>query len=109
MQTNLDASNNWVISGKHTKSGKPILSADPHLGNSVPSIWTISHLSYQTSEGEQYIMGGSNAGVPLVLIGRSKEISWGISASLTDVSDLYLEEIKGNTYKVDGVSRPLKS
>ena len=47
-------------------------------------------------------MGGATPGVPLILIGRSKDISWGISASLADVSDLYLEDIKGNSYKVDG-------
>ena len=98
------ASNNWVISGKHTKSGKPLLSADPHLGNSIPSFWTISHLSY----GDKYLLGGTNPGVPLVLIGRTQHLAWGISASLSDVSDLYVEDIKNDKYKVDGLSRPLK-
>lgn len=41
------ASNNWVISGNHTKTGKPLLASDPHLSTGVPSYWTIQHLHYK--------------------------------------------------------------
>jgi penicillin amidase len=47
-------------------------------------------------------------GVPLVLIGRTRHVSWGITASLTDVSDLYREKIRGDYYYLDGEWRPLK-
>lgn len=47
-------------------------------------------------------------GVPLVLIGRTRHVSWGITASLTDVSDLYREKISGDHYYLDGEWRPLK-
>jgi penicillin amidase len=47
-------------------------------------------------------------GVPLVLIGRTRHVSWGITASLTDVSDLYREKIRGDQYYLDGKWMPLK-
>jgi penicillin amidase len=47
-------------------------------------------------------------GVPLVLIGRTRHVSWGITASLTDVSDLYREKIRGDQYYLDGQWMPLK-
>jgi len=53
--SNLDdqhASNNWVISGKHTKSGKPLLSSDPHLGTGSPSFWVIQHIEFKTKNGD---------------------------------------------------------
>ena len=47
------ASNNWVISGKHTSTGNPILSADPHLDTGIPAFWTIQHIEYtDTLTGE---------------------------------------------------------
>jgi len=54
------------------------------------------------------MLGSSIAGVPLIIIGRTKEISWGITAAYTDVSDLFREKIRGNVYKVDGEYRDLK-
>ena len=41
------ASNNWVISGKLTKTGLPLLASDPHLGTSLPSIWSINHIEFK--------------------------------------------------------------
>lgn len=112
--SNLDdqhASNNWVISGKHTKSGKPLLSSDPHLGTGSPSFWVIQHMEFKQPNGEtQYLVGSANPGVPMILIGRSKDISWGITAALTDVSDLFRESlnVKEDKYMLDGKWKDFK-
>lgn len=68
------ASNNWVIHGKHTASGMPMLASDPHLAASIPSIWTINELILD--EG-RFLHGAAIPGVPLVGIGRSTNLSWG--------------------------------
>ena len=84
------ASNNWVISGKYTKNGRALLASDPHLGTGLPSIWTLQHLEI----GDDQVMAGSSIpGVPLILIGRTNHISWGATASVVDVTDLFKEEI----------------
>jgi penicillin amidase len=51
-----------------------------------------------------YTVGSSNPGIPYVLLGRSKYMTWGVTASLTDVSDLYREKLDEDeaTYLVDG-------
>jgi len=102
-----------VISGEHTKSGKPILSSDPHLGTGNPSFWQIQHLHYKAlvdgKNETRYMVGSSSPGIPLVLIGRTRHISWGITAAVTDVSDLFREKISddGLHYEVDGEQRDL--
>ena len=95
----VQASNNWVISGKHTKNGKPILAGDPHLTNQLPTHWYLIELNYKG----QYVQGSSHPGIPYVLIGRANEMSWSVTACLVDVSDLFLETLAdGNHYVVDG-------
>ena len=102
------ASNNWVISGKYTKSGKPILSSDPHLGTGIPSFWVIQNLHFKEEvDGklqDRYLIGSSNPGIPQILIGRTPDISWGITAAMTDTSDIFRETISedGTAFKVDG-------
>ena len=59
-------SNSWVIHGDYTKSGKPLLANDPHLDNSMPSIWYPLELVYSQNE---YVHGVSFAGIPLIFIG----------------------------------------
>ena len=60
-----DGSNAWVVSGEHTKSGKPIIANDPHLGNGVPSIWFYSHTEYPDGS---FISGTTVPGVPIYAI-----------------------------------------
>jgi penicillin amidase len=86
------ASNNWVISGEHTKNGRALLASDPHLGTGLPSIWSLQHLEI----GDEIMAGSSMPGVPLILIGRTKDISWGATASVVDVTDLFREEVHGD-------------
>lgn len=82
------ASNNWVISGKHTVTGKPLLANDPHLSPSAPSIWYMTHLSTPNNRAA----GISVAGLPGIAIGHNDQIAWGATSLEPDVQDLYLEE-----------------
>ncbi|HZI18489.1 MAG TPA: penicillin acylase family protein [Pyrinomonadaceae bacterium] len=83
----LAASNNWVVSGRRTYSGKPLLANDPHLSASAPSIWYLVHLS---APGLR-VAGVTSPGAPGVLIGHNERIAWGVTNLGPDVQDLYRE------------------
>ena len=80
-------SNNWVLSGAHTQSGKPLLANDPHLPHSIPSVWYMIHLKAPGLN----VVGVSLPGLPLVIIGHNERIAWGVTNTNPDVQDLYLE------------------
>ena len=82
-----NGSNNWVVSGDKTKSGKPILADDPHLGLSTPSIWYQMHLQ----SPEQNVSGVIFAGIPGIILGHNDKIAWGVTNVGPDVQDLYIE------------------
>lgn len=83
----LSASNNWVISGKRTADGKPILANDPHLMPAAPGIWYLSHLATQ----EMRVAGVTFPGVPGIVLGHNEHIAWGATNVGPDVQDVYLE------------------
>ncbi|MGD9648758.1 MAG: penicillin acylase family protein, partial [Pirellulales bacterium] len=82
-------SNNWAVDGTKTRSGKPMLCNDPHLGFSLPSIWYSCHLSVA---GEN-IAGGTFAGGPVVVIGHNDRVAWGVTNMQSDAVDYFVEEI----------------
>lgn len=82
------ASNNWVVSGERTKSGKPMLANDPHLLLQVPNIWYEVHLVAEDVD----VYGVSLPGDPGVVIGHTRHAAWGFTNSNADVQDLYLEK-----------------
>lgn len=82
-----NGSNNWVISGDKTKSGKPLLADDPHLGLSTPSIWYQMHLVSPS----QNVSGVIFAGIPGIILGHNETIAWGVTNVGPDVQDLYIE------------------
>lgn len=84
----LAASNNWVVSGKLTLSGKPLLANDPHLAPSAPSVWYMVHLS---APGIR-VAGVTAGGIPGVVIGHNIRIAWGFTNVSPDVQDLYVEK-----------------
>jgi len=84
----LAASNNWVVSGTHTVTGKPLLANDPHLPASAPSIWHMVHLN---APGLR-VAGITSPGVPGVIIGHNEHIAWGFTNVGPDVQDLYIEK-----------------
>ena len=94
-------SNNWVVSGDHTATGKPLLANDTHLELSVPPIWYQMHL---TCPGWN-VKGFTLPGAPLVIIGHNDRIAWGFTNNGADVQDLYIETFnpaQPDEYKANG-------
>ena len=98
-------SNNWVIAGRHTASGKPLLSNDMHLGLSEPDIWYIADLRAPGF----HAAGVTLPGVPFVIAGHNEHVAWGFTAFYADVQDLYVEQLdgKGNYQDIDTAWKPL--
>ena len=96
-----NGSNNWAVSGYKTKSGKPILCSDPHLGLNLPSLWyemqitTPTHTTY----------GASFPGAPAVIIGFTDSIAWGVTNAGRDVKDFYEIQFRDSSmqeYQLNG-------
>lgn len=83
-----NGSNNWVVSGSKTASGKPYLANDPHLSIASPSIW------YETNLNGPHVdvSGVTFAGVPGIIVGHNEQIAWGVTNVGPDVQDLYIEK-----------------
>ena len=98
-------SNNWVVAGKHTASGKPLLANDMHLGLTVPNIWFMADLEAPGF----HAAGVTLPGLPFVVEGHNDHVAWGFTALMGDVQDLYLEKLdgKGNYLAPDGAWKPL--
>ncbi|HTV58236.1 MAG TPA: penicillin acylase family protein [Verrucomicrobiae bacterium] len=85
--TETTGSNNFVVSGAHTATGKPLLANDTHLALTVPALWYVIHL---TAPGWN-VEGFALPGAPMVIIGHNDRIAWGFTNSNADVADLYAE------------------
>jgi penicillin amidase len=87
-------SNNWVVAGSRTNTGKPLLADDPHLGIQMPSIWYQVGLHCRSvSPACPYdVVGVSFAGTPGVIIGHNQRIAWGVTNATTDTQDYYIEK-----------------
>ncbi|WP_075981694.1 penicillin acylase family protein [Bacillus massilinigeriensis] len=83
-----NGSNNWVVSGSKTQSGKPILADDPHLSLGSPSIWYQMHLEAPSVN----VSGVIFAGIPGIILGHNEHIAWGVTNTGPDVQDLYIEK-----------------
>lgn len=103
-------SNSWVVSGEHTTTGKPLLANDPHLGATMPGIWTQVglHCNKFSPQCPFDVSGFSFSGLPGVVIGHNSAISWGFTNLDPDVMDLYLERLSGNGVLYNGKVEPLK-
>lgn len=102
------ASNNWVVDGAHSVSGKPLLANDPHLEFSTPGFWYLARL--KTPEHD--IEGGTRAGTPFVVIGHNEKIAWGFTTTTADIEDLYIEKLDANDpnrYMVADASLPFRT
>ncbi|WP_424950668.1 penicillin acylase family protein [Deinococcus sp.] len=80
-------SNDWVIGGSRTASGKPILADDPHLGLSAPMLWYLADVQGPTL----HAIGATLPGLPGVVIGRNDRVAWGVTNVNPDVQDLFVE------------------
>jgi penicillin amidase len=86
-------SNAWVVSGKLTATGKPILANDPHLDWSIPAAWYQVHLKAPGLD----VTGVSLPGVPAVIVGHNQRIAWGVTNLGFNVQDLYIEKMDPKT------------
>ncbi|MCX8064718.1 MAG: penicillin acylase family protein [Candidatus Hydrogenedentes bacterium] len=85
-------SNSWVVSGMKTKSGKPILASDPHIGFLQPAVWYQVHLVYQDYD----LYGFYMPPIPVPLMGQNTEFAWALTMFASDDHDLYIEILSPN-------------
>ncbi|MEN9381194.1 MAG: hypothetical protein RI940_75 [Bacteroidota bacterium] len=90
-----NGSNNWAVSGSKTKSGRPILCSDPHLGLNLPSLWYEVQITTPTHS----TYGASFPGSPAVIIGFNDSLAWGVTNAGRDVLDYYELKFKDSTQK----------
>ncbi|MEV5507931.1 penicillin acylase family protein [Streptomyces orinoci] len=104
-------SNSWVVSGKYTATGKPLLANDPHLAPQMPSLWYQMglHCTKVSASCPYDVAGYTFSGMPGVVIGHNADIAWGMTNLGADVSDLYLEKVTSDTYLFDGKQLPLQT
>ena len=83
------ASNEWVIAGSRTETGKPILANDPHLELSAPILWYLARIV--TPEGS--VKGATIPGAPVFVLGQNDSIAWGLTTADSNVEDLFVETV----------------
>jgi penicillin amidase len=83
----VNGSNNWVVSGTHTVTGKPLLSNDMHLGHQMPNLWYEAHLK----SGSLDVAGVTLPGMPYVIVGHNQRIAWGFTNVGPTVTDAFVE------------------
>lgn len=82
-------SNNWVVDGSRTHSGKPLLANDTHLRLAAPSLWYLAHLHTP----EMNVIGATLPGIPAVILGRNDRVAWAFTNTGSDTQDLFVEKI----------------
>jgi len=83
----VNGSNDWVVSGAHTVTGKPLLSNDMHLGHQMPNLWYEAHLT----SGNLDVAGVTLPGMPYVIVGHNQRIAWGFTNVGPTVTDAFIE------------------
>jgi penicillin G amidase len=96
-------SNNWVVAGTHTASGKPLLANDPHLKITTPALWYFARIEVTGRPGESGFKaaGATLPGLPGIVLGQNEHIAWGFTNTAPDVQDLYLERADAVTGRVE--------
>ncbi|WP_435606704.1 penicillin acylase family protein [Pseudomonas knackmussii] len=84
-----EGSNAWVVSGSHTRSGKPLLAGDPHIRFAAPSVWYEAQLSAPGFE----LYGHHQALVPFAMLGHNQQFGWSLTMFQNDDMDLVAEKV----------------
>jgi penicillin amidase len=84
-----EASNEWVLSGVHAVSGRPLLANDPHLGFTFPGVWYLARLVGPGFD----IRGATSPGSPAVVLGHNGTIGWGFTTTNLDSQDVFVERV----------------
>ncbi len=92
------ASNNWVISGFYTNTGKPLLCNDPHLSLTVPPVWYEVHYVVKSGDEIFNVRGVTFPGIPIVIIGSNQYVGWGFTNVMADQIDFYYYVWKNDTH-----------
>ena len=87
----VNGSNDWVVSGAHTVTGKPLLSNDMHLGHNMPNLWYEAHLKCVNQSGSLDVAGVTLPGMPYVIVGHNQRIAWGFTNVGPTVTDAFIE------------------
>ncbi|MCH7489830.1 MAG: penicillin acylase family protein [Gemmatimonadetes bacterium] len=102
-------SNNWAVAGTRSATGFPLLSGDPHLDLTLPSIWYEVHLIVP---GDIDVYGVTIPGLPAVIIGFNRNVAWSFTNTGADVLDFYRETLDDETapehYELDGEWKALE-
>ncbi|MHB8929181.1 MAG: penicillin acylase family protein [Melioribacteraceae bacterium] len=98
-------SNNWVVNGKMSASGKPIIANDPHLAYTAPGRWFLAMIRSNNWNAEGFTIPG----LPAIVIGKNQNIAWAMTNVMADDADFYVEKIDstGKNYFLNGVWKPL--
>ncbi len=100
----LTASNNWVVSGRRTRSGRPILANDPHLEvNRLPAVWY--EVVFETPR--RSAVSATMPGLPALLLARTDDLAWGATYSFADATDSWIEHVKDGRVRRGDEWRPL--
>ncbi|MEX2115724.1 MAG: penicillin acylase family protein [Bacteroidota bacterium] len=101
-------SNAWIVGPSKSVTGNSVLANDPHLMLTAPGRWYEMHLSAPDLD----VLGASLPGIPFIVIGRNKNIAWGITSAMWDDADYYVEEVDSlefpTQYKVDNAWLPME-
>jgi penicillin amidase len=103
-------SNNWVVSGRRSVTGKPLLAGDPHISSTMPDTW----YTMEVSSPHMEVRGGTLPGIPAVVIGQNRHVAWTFTNVMADVQDLFVERIRegenggGPEYEHRGEWRPVE-
>ncbi len=84
-----EGSNAWVLAGRRTRTGAPLLANDPHLGLQAPGVWYLAHL--KTPELE--LIGATLPGLPAIVLGHNGTVAWGFTNTGADVEDVFVERL----------------
>ncbi len=82
-------SNSWVVDGTKSATGQPLLSNDPHLSMQMPGVFYAMHLVAPDFE----VMGATLPGLPGVMLGHNRHIAWGVTNTMADFQDAFIEQI----------------
>lgn len=102
---NLRASNNWVVAGKKSKTGHPVLASDPHMEvNRLPALWYEMNWKME----DHFTMGITMPGLPVMVMGRTNYIAWGGTYGFMDMIDFFIEDCRDEKYRYDNQWLPFE-
>lgn len=102
-------SNNWVVAGSRTNSGKPIACNDPHLQiNRLPAVWYEAVLRWRSDGAPRYAMGATLPGTPGIIVGRNNDLAWSVTYAFMDCVDSWIEDCCDGQYRRGQEWRPFR-